>query len=132
MSNRLVDDLLSLGVRPGGVLLVHSSYKSLGPLGGGPAEVIQGFQEALGARGTLLMPALSYAAVTPEHPLFDVRSTPSCVGVIPETFRRAPGVLRSMHPTHSVSGTGPQAGALLGDHGLDNTPVVSPVIKAIQ
>jgi aminoglycoside 3-N-acetyltransferase len=122
MGRSLTDDLASLGVREGGVLLVHSSYKSLGPLGGGPAEVIRGLQEALGTHGTLLMPALSYAAVTPEQPVFDVRATPSCVGIIPETFRRTPGVLRSMHPTHSVCASGPRARELLARHGSDTTP----------
>jgi aminoglycoside 3-N-acetyltransferase len=122
MGSRLVDDLVSLGVRPGGVLLVHSSLKSLGPLAGGPAAVIQGLQAALGQQGTLLMPALSYAAVTPEHPEFDVRATPSCVGAIPETFRLTPGVLRSLHPTHSVCGSGPRAAELLARHAADTTP----------
>src|SRR5512137_302949 len=100
MVGDLASDLLELGVRPEGVLLVHSSLKALGPRAGGPAHVIAGLQRALGPRGTLLMPALSYASVTPEHPLFDLRTTPSCVGIIPETFRRMPGVLRSLHPTH--------------------------------
>jgi aminoglycoside 3-N-acetyltransferase len=68
------------------------------------------------------MPALSYAAVTPEQPLFDVRSTPSCVGIIPETFRLTPGVLRSLHPTHSVCASGPRAADLLARHGADTTP----------
>lgn len=122
MGRSLTEDLLSLGVRPGGVLLVHSSFKSLGLHAGGPAAVIQGLQAALGARGTLLMPALSYAAVTPERPLFDVRSTPSCIGIIPETFRLTPGVLRSLHPTHSVCACGPRAADLLARHAEDTTP----------
>jgi aminoglycoside 3-N-acetyltransferase len=122
MGSSLTDDLRSLGVRPGGVLLVHSSLKALGPHAGGPAAVIQGLQAALGAHGTLLMPALSYAAVTPEQPVFDVRATPSCVGIIPETFRLTPGVLRSMHPTHSVCARGPRAAGLLERHAEDTTP----------
>jgi aminoglycoside 3-N-acetyltransferase len=108
-------------VRPGGALLVHSSLRALGPGAGGPEAVIAALQEALGPAGTLLLPALSYAAVTPEHPLFDVRTTPSCVGIIPETFRRA-GVRRSLHPTHSVCAAGPQAAALLDRHASDSTP----------
>ncbi len=119
---RLSHDLLALGVRPGGVLLVHSSLRALGPAAGGPREVIAGLREALGPGGTLLLPALSYAAVTPEQPLFDVRTTPSCVGIIPETFRRMPGVLRSLHPTHSVCAAGPLAAELLGAHLSDSTP----------
>jgi len=122
MQSDIARDILALGVRPGGVLLVHSSFKALGPRAGGPAAMIAGLREALGPEGTLLMPALSYAAVTPEHPVFDVRNTPSCVGIIPETFRRTPGVRRSLHPTHSVCALGPRAEDLLAEHESDTTP----------
>ncbi len=122
MSSRFVRDLLELGVRPGGILLVHSSLKALGPLAGGPADVIAALREALGPGGTLLLPALSYATVTRENPVFDQRLTPSCVGIIPETFRLMPGVRRSLHPTHSVCAIGPLAGELLDAHASDSTP----------
>ena len=49
-----------LGVRLGGVLLVHASLRSLGPLDGGAETVVLSLLEALGPHGTLLMPALSY------------------------------------------------------------------------
>jgi aminoglycoside 3-N-acetyltransferase len=120
---RIAEDLRGCGVRPGGVLLVHSSLKSLGHVPGGPETVVRGLLEALRPEGTLLMPALSYATVDADHPFFDVRATPSCVGAIPEHFRTRPGTLRSAHPTHSVSGVGPLAEELLSDHHLDSTPV---------
>lgn len=120
---RICRDLLTLGVRPGGVMLVHSSLSSLGSVPGGPETVIQGLLSALGPEGTLLLPALSYEYVTREQPVFDVLRTPSCVGAIPEHFRTRPGVSRSVHPTHSVCGVGPLAESILADHGLDRTPV---------
>ena len=131
MSTNLVRDLLALGVRPGGVLLVHSSLKALGPAAGGPAAVIEALREALGPGGTLLMPALSYATVTRVNPVFDQKATPSCVGVIPETFRRMAGVRRSLHPTHSVCACGPMAagsarGARLRQHALRPRLAVPP------
>jgi len=122
MESDLARDLLELGVRPGGALLVHSSLKALGPDAGGPAAVIEGLRRALGPDGTLLMPALSYETVTPERPFYDARRTPSCVGVIAETYRLVAGVRRSLHPTHSVCASGPLAGELLGAHASDRTP----------
>ncbi|MBW7881221.1 MAG: AAC(3) family N-acetyltransferase [Caldilineaceae bacterium] len=119
---RMVEELHALGVRPAGVLLVHSSLKALGYVPGGPATVIEALLAALGPDCTLLMPALSYQYVTRARPLFDLRHTPSNVGVIAETFRRRGDVTRSVHPTHSVCATGPQSAALLRDHELDNTP----------
>jgi aminoglycoside 3-N-acetyltransferase len=120
--NELTDDLLSLGVRPEGVLMVHSSLKALGPVEGGAETVIVGLLEALGGSGTLLMPALTYERVTAEQPLFDVKRTPGNVGLIPETFRLRAGTKRSLHPTHSVCATGPQATELLEAHLQDDTP----------
>ncbi len=119
---RIAADLFSIGLRPGGVALVHSSLSSLGQVPGGAETVIQGLLQALGPQGTLLMPALSYEHANPAHPHFDVLRTPSNVGIIPETFRTRPGTQRSICPTHSVCGVGPLADVLLGEHHLDDTP----------
>jgi aminoglycoside 3-N-acetyltransferase len=121
---RLVADLLALGIRPGGVLLVHSSLRSLGlPAKDDRAEtVVSALFEVLGAGGTLMMPALSYSTVNAHQPVFDVLRTPSCVGALTEHFRTRPGTRRSVHPTHSVCGVGRQAAELLGSYEKDTTP----------
>jgi aminoglycoside 3-N-acetyltransferase len=122
----LTTDLLALGVRPGDVLLVHSSLRSLGrdesQAKHAAEAVVESLLSALGPTGTLLMPALSYEAVNPANPVFDVRNTPVCVGALPEYFRTRPGTLRSVHPTHSVCGVGRRAEDLLKDHIRDTTP----------
>lgn len=115
-------DLESLGVQPGRVLLVHASLKSLDWVPGGAETVIQGLLSYIGKNGTLLMPALSYLSVTRLNPIFDVRSTPSCVGAIPEYFRLHPGTTRSIHPTHSVCAFGPLSDELIAPHAHDSTP----------
>jgi aminoglycoside 3-N-acetyltransferase len=118
----LRNDLLALGVHPGGVLLVHSSMKSMGRVEGGAETVICGLLEALGPEGTLLMPALSYERVTPDAPLFDLLNTPSNVGLVPEVFRQRAGTLRSLHPTHSICAVGMMAQELVAEHAKDSTP----------
>jgi aminoglycoside 3-N-acetyltransferase len=119
---RIARDLLAAGVTPGATILVHSSLRALGHVEGGAECVIGGLLDALGKGGTLLMPALSYAGVNADSPRFDVLRTSSNVGAIPETFRRMPGVQRSLHPTHSVCGIGPRASSLLAGHRHDRTP----------
>jgi aminoglycoside 3-N-acetyltransferase len=119
---QLVEQLQRLGVREGGVLLVHASLRSLGRVEGGAETVIQALLAAVGPRGTLLLPALSYQTVTAANPNFDVRQTPSCVGALTEYFRRRAGTLRSIHPTHSVCGVGLRTGELLRGHEEDTTP----------
>jgi len=122
MQRHIADDLRNLGIREGGVLLVHASLRSLGPVDGGAETVICGLLDALGEHGTLLMPALSYESVGVHNPVFDLLHTPSCVGALTEYFRTRSGTLRSVHPTHSVCGIGPKAEELCQEHYLDTTP----------
>jgi len=116
------NDLISLGVRRDGVLLVHSSMHSLGVISGGAETIIAGLMNVLGNDGTLLMPALSYEHVTPDNPYFDVNKTPSNVGALPEFFRLREGTLRSIHPTHSVCAVGRLASKIIEHHIEDTTP----------
>ena len=115
-------DLLALGVRPGGVLMVHSSLRALGPVEGGADTVVAALLDTIGPDGTLMMPALTYAAVNADSPAFDASATPTCVGALAEFFRTRPGTLRSVHPTHSVCAAGPLAERLLAAHEHDATP----------
>ena len=55
---RFKRDLLELGVKPGDMVLVHSSMKALGTECA-PEEIIDAMEEVLGEEGTLLMPALT-------------------------------------------------------------------------
>jgi len=116
------EDLLTLGLVENGRLLVHASLRSLGELPGGPEDAIASILDALGPKGTLMLPALSYATVNSGNPVFDLANTPTCVGALPEYFRKRAGTIRSVHPTHSVCGTGYDAELLLGEHHLDSTP----------
>lgn len=118
----LARDLAALGIHPGSTVLMHSSMKALG-IRETPKEFLIAFCEYLGPDGTLLLPALSYSSVGPDQPLFDVRETPACIGLLPETFRKMDGVIRSLHPTHSVAAKGRLAAELTKDHRLNETPV---------
>jgi aminoglycoside 3-N-acetyltransferase len=130
----ITGDLQALGVRPGTTLLVHSSLSSLGFVGGGAEAVIRALLSAIGPDGTLVMPTHTWDRSGRGDFTFDVRSTPSCVGAITEVFRRMPGVTRSLHPTHSVSATGPRAIYLTDGHELATTPCGegTPYAKLIQ
>jgi len=51
--SELIDQLRTLGVEPGGVLLVHTSYRAVRPVEGGPRGLIDAFATAIGPAGTL-------------------------------------------------------------------------------
>jgi aminoglycoside 3-N-acetyltransferase len=101
----LTAELLKLGVEPGGVLLVHTSFKAVGPVDGGPLTLIEALRSALGPHGTLVMPTM-----TAGDSVFDPASTPTeGMGITAETFWRQAGVLRSTHPGGSFAAQGPHA-----------------------
>ena len=111
-----------LGLGKGDVVLVHSSMKAM-QTERTPEEVIGDIQTVIGGEGTLLMPALTYANVTPEAPVFDSGKTEPCIGLLPRTFWRMPGVIRSVNPTHSVCAWGKLAHTLTVGHIMDSTAV---------
>jgi len=135
----LKTDLSALGVRPGMVLLVHSSLSALGWVCGGPVAVIQALHETIGLEGTLVMPAYTGGLTDPknwqhppvpedwkdtiraETPEFDPVRTPTRqMGQIAETFRTWPDVVRSTHPHCSFAAWGTHAGEVVEGHEMEN------------
>ncbi len=107
----LVAQLRALGVHAGGVLLVHTSFRAVRPVEGGPAGLVAALREALGPEGTLVMPSWTGDDATP----FDRATTPpsSDLGVLPAEFLRAPGVVRSEH-AFACAAAGPLAERIVG------------------
>ena len=115
-------DAEKLGICRGDTVLVHSSLKSMGVPGLTPREVFEGRLEAIGD-GTIVFPTLSYEYCNPGQRVFDVRTTPSNVGAIPEYFRTSfEGAIRSLCPTHSCAAYGRDAEYITCDQHLDTTP----------
>lgn len=112
---RLADDLERIGICRGDRIFVHSSFKSIGLLKGGPQTVVAVLKKAVGATGTLGMPVFSFC-FSPDTP-FNPDKSPSKVGVITETFRQSKGVVRSYSPSHSVAFWGQDADYLASGHG---------------
>lgn len=108
----LIAELRALGVRPGGVLLVHTA---LSKVGSSPGQLIEALRAAVGDAGTLVMPSMADDDDAP----FDPASMPCrAVGVVADTFWRMPGVLRSDNP-HAFAAFGPQAAYLTQPHPID-------------
>jgi len=115
----IVTGLRELGLPEGCAVMVHSALSAFGEVEGGAKTVIEALLEALGPQGTLLMPAMSFDS------LFRVETSPSHVGLITEVFRSYPGAVRSLHPTHSVSGIGPLVEELIAGH-IDQPTALGP------
>jgi aminoglycoside 3-N-acetyltransferase len=122
--DQVVVQLHALGVKPGGVLLVHTSFRAVRPIEGGPLGLIRALRGALGEEGTLVMPTM-----TDGESVFDPASTPTCdMGITAETFWRQPDVQRSTHPGGSFAAVGPLASRICAPqplsppHGPDSPP----------
>jgi aminoglycoside 3-N-acetyltransferase len=115
MTGDVARQLAELGVRPGGVLVVHTAFSKLRGVDGGPLALIAALESALGPAGTLVMPSMSDDDEVPFQP----RSTPCRgMGIVAETFWRLDGVLRSDSP-HSFAAKGPRAAAITAPHRID-------------
>jgi aminoglycoside 3-N-acetyltransferase len=104
---QLVENFRALGVDSGDTLLVHSSYKSLGGVDGGPQTVIDALLEVLGDDGTLVMPTFNFDFCKGEP--WDVRETPSKMGAITNMVRTDPRAKRVFHPIYSFAVIGKYA-----------------------
>jgi len=116
--------LRQLGLKKGDKIGVHSSLSSFGVVEGGADTVIDALLEVVGKEGTIVMPTYSTNRVgiklTPEEIAagltwkfkilhYNPSTTPCWTGIIPETFRKRNGVLRSSHSTHSKAAIGRHA-----------------------
>jgi aminoglycoside 3-N-acetyltransferase len=133
---RIAGDLRALGVRSGGVLLVHTRMSALGWVIGGSGTVVAALLDALGPAGTLVAyaswaehvyraeewPAEHRAEYLAHPPCFDVATgeVDPGYGRIPERLRTWPGARRSAHPEASVVAVGPRAAWLCERHPEDD------------
>lgn len=133
-------DLKKLGLKKGMVVLVHSSLSSLGWVNGGEVAVIQALMDVVTKSGTIIMPTQTSNYSNPKlwenppvpkswvkdiketMPAYNPDITPTRgMGVIAETFRKFPNVLRSSHPQCSFAAFGKYAEDIIKDHSLNNS-----------
>jgi aminoglycoside 3-N-acetyltransferase len=136
-TERIVGNLVDLGVEAGDTLLVHASLSSLGWVCGGPPAVVDALQRVLTEEGTLVMPTHTpghsdpanwehppvpeswYEPIRESMPPYRPDVTPSWgVGAVAECFRSCPGVERSDHPMLSFAAWGAGARAVTAEHPL--------------
>ena len=134
----LTENLITLGLTPGIIVLVHSSLSSLGWVCGGAVAVVQALQNTLTREGTLVMPTHSGDLSDPETwsnppvpatwwsvikktmPPYNPAVTPTRgMGAIPECFRTMPDVYRSGHPHYSFAAWGKYADEIVQSHSLN-------------
>lgn len=133
-ANDIVDCMIRMGMKPGDVIFIHSSMKEFYNYLGTGEELIKKIIEYLGPNGTLVMPAYpkkftslpdkcllkDYKGLN-DPIMFDLKTTPTGAGYLPEVFRKMPGVKRSINIQHSACAIGKYADYLLSEHHLSTT-----------
>ena len=128
--SEVTDQLHALGVEQGAVLLVHTSYRAVRPVEGGPTGLIEALSKAVGPRGTLVMPSETGDKDAPFDP--SVTQAASSLGIAAQTFWRQPDVLRSNHP-FAFAARGPSAPEITGDPlGLPPFQHESPIGRVLE
>lgn len=120
-SGKFIRAIQELGVSPGDVIMLHSSWSQYNGYRGRPADLIRSLMDYLGPDGVLIMPSLSYQNQSSKDFLLagtpmDVRRSPSRMGLLSEVFRRGKDVVRSLSPTHPLLAWGNRAEELLAGH----------------
>lgn len=105
----LIDAIINIGIKPWDTLLIHSSMKAIGEVEGGADTVLDAFIEYMQDDGLLIFPTHTWEQINDEYNIYNPLTEPSCVGILTNLFRKRPGVIRSLHPTHSVAALGKDA-----------------------
>jgi aminoglycoside 3-N-acetyltransferase len=96
-------------------------------------------REVIGPKGTVLFPTYpnhrisAYEYLLQGH-TFNVRTTPSYIGLLTEFARRQPDAVRSLHPSKPVCAIGPLADELTREHQFSPYPYdrCSPYYKLVE
>lgn len=133
LKQRIANGLIQLGLKSGDAVMMHSSLSSLGPVEGGAEIVIDAILDVIGKEGTIIFPAfvddlwhgrfgLKECRTCCGKQKFCPSKEPGGQGMIPETLRKRPDVLRGCHPTHSWCVLGIKAEMFLQDNFQAQTP----------
>lgn len=107
-AKELTRQLTEMKIDKHGTLLVHSSMKAIGNVEGGAQTVLDVLCDYM-KDGLLVFPTHTWAQMNESYNVFKAGSEPSCVGLLSNMFLKRKGVIRSLHPTHSVAALGKDA-----------------------
>lgn len=120
-AQQLTQQLRAMGLKPTDAVMIHSSMKAIGEVQG-RADTVLDVLMSYFEDGLLMLPTHTWATVNASHPVFDPCTEPSCVGLLTNLFLRRPGVIRSLHPTHSIAAYGKSAADFVRGEERATTP----------
>ncbi|NMA43329.1 MAG: AAC(3) family N-acetyltransferase [Oligosphaeraceae bacterium] len=97
-SRKLVSALRQAGLRAGDIVLLHSSFLSLGDLACSPESAVDAFLQVLGKKGTLIVPIFG------------------ALGILTEVVKKHPEAVLSDVPLGNIAAIGFKAKEICADH----------------
>ncbi len=126
-----------MGISKASIVFIHSSIDNLN-IRFDSLRLLEILLEIVGEEGTLVFPCWHFTYRAEDYlrsgKVFDVRRSPSALGMLSEMARRYPGAKRSCHPINSIVAIGRHAAAITGSHHTDIYPCgeKSPYYLAMQ
>ncbi len=125
-----------LNVKKGDILFIHSSIDYLNAEFS-ELQVLSILLDVVGEKGTLIFPTypkLTSYKFLKQGQIFNVRKTPSYMGLLSEFARRHSQTIRSFHPTKSVAAIGRYAKEITSEHHKSPYPydITSPYYKMTE
>lgn len=126
-----------IGINKGSVVFIHSSVDTLN-ISFSVFRLFEILLETVGPEGTLVFPAWHFTGRAEDYLqrglVFDVRRSPSVLGLLSELARRHADARRSIHPINSIVAIGKHAQEIVDEHGQSIYPCdeTSPYYKIIQ
>lgn len=112
-------DLIKAKLLPTDKVLIHSSLKQMGNVDAEDVldTLIDYFKD-----GLLLFPTHTWGYIKNNGDTFEVINSKPNVGILPTLFLKREGIIRSLHPTHSMAGIGELALKYLAGEEKIDTP----------
>jgi aminoglycoside 3-N-acetyltransferase len=101
-------------------VFLRITYSIANTFEGGAIELVRFLKNYFGLNGNIVLSSYTFdkspLMYLSENPLFDVNKSRGKLSFFNEIFRTSEGVLRSIHPTHSVCAFGVNADFIVKDH----------------
>lgn len=126
-----------MGISKGDVIFIHSSVDALN-IRFSAYRLLEILLDTVGPDGTLVFPAWHFTYRAEDYlkqdKIFNVRKSPSALGLLSELARRHKDAVRSIHPTTSIVAIGKKAVEITTEHGKTIYPCDenSPFYKLLE
>ena len=111
---------LEANIKANDTVFLRTTFSCANAFEGGAIEFVDFLKDFFGKDGNIVLSAYTFdkspLMYLSENPIFDVNKSPGRLSLFNEIFRTSDGVLRSIHPTHSLCAFGKNAEYIIADH----------------